>query len=193
MSKKLKTLSTTQAALLIGVSDQSVANWVDSGELRAGKTPGGHRRIAQGDLIDFLRRQNLRIPAELLPPGTTILVIDDEPEVGQSLKKAFKAKHREWNVLIAPDGFAAGEAVATNPPNVVVLNLHMPGLDGFDVCRRIKSNRLAGHAAVIAVTAHPSEETEKAATQAGAAAYLPKPLDIDLLCQTIQEQLPARE
>ena len=93
--------------------------------------------------------------------------------------------------MVAQDSYAAGEAVATNHPNIVLLNLHMRGVDGFEVCRRIKSNQLACHAAIIAVTDDPSEEAQRTAKDAGAIAYLSKPLDIDLVCRTIEEQLPV--
>ena len=189
---KSLSLSTMQVARLMGVSDQSVSNWVDSGKLRAGKTPGGHRRVEKSDLITFLNQQNFRIPRELLPPGTTILVVDNEPDVGRWLKKSLKTKHPNWNIVVALDGFAAGESVATDHPNIVLLNLQMPGLDGLDVCRRIKSNRHARHAEVIAITARHSAENQKAAMEAGAAAYLPKPMDFEPLYRIIQDLLPTR-
>ena len=77
----MKSLTTTQVARLLGVSDQSVANWVDHGKLRAGKTPGGHRRIEADDLVEFLKRQELRIPAELACPEPGILIVDDDAQV----------------------------------------------------------------------------------------------------------------
>ena len=189
----MKTLSTAQVARLLGVSDQSVANWVDSGDLSAGKTPGGHRRVEPKDLVKFLKRQKLRVPPELLSDGTAMLVVDDEQEVGQSIKKSLKTKHPDWKISIAIDGYAAGEAVATDHPHLVVLNLHMPGMDGFEVCQKLKAKRIPHRAVVIALTALPSPEDKQAAMNAGAAAYLQKPIDLDHLWQTIQKLLPAAD
>jgi excisionase family DNA binding protein len=189
----MKTLSTTQVARLLCVSDQSISNWIDSGKLRAGKTPGGHRRVEHNDLVAFLKQQNFRIPHELLPAGTNILVMDAEKDASQRIKKALKAKYADWNILVAHDGFAAGEIVTTDRPNVVVLDLHMPGLDGFEVCRRIKANRLTRHTSVIAITAHPTPESEKAAMDAGASAYLTKPIEISQLSDVIQNLLPLHK
>lgn len=187
----MKTLSTTHVARLVGVSDQSVANWVDSGKLRAGKTPGGHRRVEQRHLIAFLKRHKLRVPPELLSAGTTILVVDNDPEVGLSIKKGLNTTHPDWNIQTAQDGYAAGEAVATLHPSIVVLSLHMPGLDCLEVCRKIKANHLNGRIVVIATTVHPSPEAKQAAKGAGAVAYLPKPIDFDLLHKKIQKLVPA--
>lgn len=189
----MKTLSTAQAARLLGVSDQSVANWVDSGDLRAGKTPGGHRRVEPKNLVKFLKRQKLRVPPELLSDGTAMLVVDDEPEVGQSIKKSLKTIHPSWRLSIALNGYSAGEAVATDHPDIVVLNLQMPGMNSVEVCQKIKARRIPRRAVVIAVTALPSPEGKKAAQEAGAAAYLPKPLNLDHLWQTIQKLLPAAD
>ena len=188
----MKTLSTAQAARLLGVSDQSVANWVDAGDLRAGKTPGGHRRIEPKDLVKFLKHQKLRVPTELLSDGTAMLVVDDEQE-GQSIKKSLKTKHPDWKISIALDGFTAGEAIATDHPDVVVLNLQMTGMDGFEVCQKLKAKRIPRRVVVIAVAAQPSPEGKKAALNAGAAAYLPKPVNLDHLWQTIQKLLPAAD
>jgi CheY-like chemotaxis protein len=144
-------------------------------------------------LVLFLKHHKLRVPPELLASDTTILVIDDDPEVGQSIKKAIKTTHPDWNIQIATDGYAAGEAVATGHPSIVVLSLHMPGLDCLDVCRRIKSNRLKGRIGIIATTVQPSPEAKRAAKDAGAFAYLPKPIDLDLLYKKVQKLLPAWE
>jgi excisionase family DNA binding protein len=187
----MKTLSTAQAARLLGVSDQSVANWVDSGDLRAGKTPGGHRRVEPKDLVKFLKRLKLRVPSELLSDDTVMLVVDDEQEVGQSIKRSLKTKHPDWKISIALDGYAAGEAVATDHPHVVLLNLHVPGMDGLEICRKLKAMRIPHRTLVVALAALPSPQDKEAAMSAGAAAYLPKPVDLDHLWQTIHKLLPV--
>jgi excisionase family DNA binding protein len=187
-----KHLSTAQVARLLGVSDQSVANWIDRGKLRAGRTPGGHRRIEKQDLVEFLKRQKFRIPRELTASAApTVLVVDDDPGVGTWLSQAIQSKRPDCRVLLAGDGYSAGEIVTAETPHVVLLDLYMPGLDGFAVCRKIKSRPATRKTVVVAITAHPSPEAEQAIREAGAAVYLTKPLDAEALHRVLQRYLPA--
>lgn len=188
----VKKLTTWQISRMLGVSDQSVSNWVDSGQLPAGKTPGGHRRVESDDLIDFLKRQNLRIPPELLPAIPTILIVDDEPEVTRWMSMILVAKHPQCRILIAHDGFAAGEMVMAEHPQLVILDLYMPGIDGFEVCRRIKSDERTRGISVLAITAHPSEEAQRAILDAGAQALMAKPIDAAEICGRVGDILKGK-
>jgi len=186
------TLSTFSVARLLEVAVGSVSNWIDAGQLKAGRTPGGHRRVAKEDLIAFLRRQQLPIPPELMESPRRVLVVDDEPAVTKWIAEEIKARHPEFEVLEANDGYSAGEIVASCRPDVVVLDLRMPGLDGFEVCRRIKSRKDTEDTAVIAITAHHSNNTRRRILESGARTYLTKPLDIDMLVSEVASAVSQR-
>jgi excisionase family DNA binding protein len=185
-----KALTTTQAARLLGVSDQTIANWVDQGQLPAGRTGGGHRRIEPDDLVAFLVKQNLRVPIELIGTTSAILIVDDDPGVGQWMSRVIGEQHGHCRVLVAQDGYAAGEIVTAERPGIVILDLYMPGLDGFEVCRRIKSRPSTRDTVVIAITAHPSPDAERAILDAGAAVCLSKPISAVQLGQVLGGFLP---
>ena len=89
-------------------------------------------------------------------------------------------------MIEAGDGFKAGQIVATMHPDVVILDLRMPGMDGFEVCRAIKAQEETRHAVVLAMTAFPSEESEEHIRECGAEAYFAKPLDMDELLAAVQ-------
>ena len=180
-----KTLSTLHAARLLGVAAASVSKWIDKGHLVAGRTPGGHRRIEVDDLVEFIRRQKLRVPPELLASHRKILVVDDEEAVAKWLAEEIKAAYPDVEVLEAHDGFSAGELVWTEKPDAVVLDLRMLGMDGFEVCRRIKTRKETKGALVIAITASPSPEVERRILGCGAEACLAKPIDLDTLLQKL--------
>ena len=107
---------------VLGVAVGSVANWIDQNQLKAGRTPGGHRRVQAVDLVAFLKQQNLPIPAELTPT-TTILVVDDEPAISTWVAEKIKEHIPNCIALQANDGFSAGELVGTVNPRVVILDL----------------------------------------------------------------------
>ena len=175
------TLSTSTVARMLGVAVRSVSNWIDAGKLKAGRTPGGHRRVESHELVAFLDRQKLPIPPELTHKPPRVLVVDDEPSFAKWVVDEIHDLYPQCEVLVAHDGFAAGEIVATSKPDVVILDLKMPKMDGFEVCRRIKARTESQSTVVIAVTAYPSDEAEKRILQCGAQAYFPKPVDRDAM------------
>lgn len=185
------TLSTSDVARILGVAAGSVANWIDQGQLKAGRTPGGHRRVLRDDLRGFLRQQNLPIPEELAQskPLPLVLVVDDEVSVAKWLALEISSAEPTWQVQQAHDGFAAGQMVGTYRPHVVILDLRMPDLDGFEVCRRIKSDPVTRDTAVIAITAYPSAGAEQRILECGAQICLIKPLEIDTVLQEVRRAL----
>lgn len=186
-----KVLSTSEVARMLGVAVGSVANWIDQGELKAGKTPGGHRRIQAADVVKFLKAHRLPIPEELGGSAPKVLIVDDEKAVAKLLALEIIEKYPDYDVRQANDGFAAGEIVGRWTPDVVILDLKMPGMDGYEVCRRIKANEETQDTVVIAITAEPSPSAEQRILEAGATVLLSKPLQEGLLIQHLEEAVAA--
>jgi len=185
-------LSTSEVARLLRVAVRSVATWIDQGQLKAGRTPGGHRRIEVPDLIDFMKRQGFPVPPELSPPSAPrVLVVDDDEAVARWMAEEVQSAHRDWEVAQAHDGFTAGELVGAWRPDVVILDLRMPGVDGFETCRRIKARPETRETAVIAVTAYPTAEAKDRILACGARACLDKPLDRTLLLAELEAAVAA--
>lgn len=180
-----KTLSTFQIAKILRVNPGSVANWVDRDLVAAHRTPGGHRRVACEDLVTFLRGQKMPIPEELESGPTRILIVDDEPAITQLIARVISAAHPDFEITEAHDGFYAGTSVATRKPHVVILDLRMPGMDGYAVCRLIKAQESTKHTEVLAMTAYPSPENQQRILECGAKLCMSKPLDMEALLEEI--------
>jgi excisionase family DNA binding protein len=187
-----KTMSTTQVASLLGVSSQTIANWIDQGQLPAGRTPGGHRRVEAQDLLAFLAARGLPIPEELVDREHTLLVVEDDPQLGPWIVAQLVAARPDLRVLLAQDGFMAGELVAVERPATILLDIYLRGLDGFEVCRRIKSRPETSATNVIAVTAHATPEVCETITEAGALECLPKPVDLAALLGLLAKCMPVK-
>ena len=185
-------MSTSAVAALIDASVASVANWVDEGRLKAGRTPGGHRRILVQDLVRFLHQQGLPVSPQLAPSAPKVLVVDDDEAVTRWVAEEIKAAHPDYEVRQAHDGFSAGDLVGSWKPDVVILDLRMPGLDGFEVCRRIKSKEDTAATAVIAMTAYFSPETKTRILECGARVCLAKQLDLEVLLREVAMAVQAR-
>jgi DNA-binding response OmpR family regulator len=119
-------------------------------------------------------------------PGK-ILVVDDDPEVRMATRDFLSSKGYE--VAVAEGGREALRMIDTSPPDVVLLDVAMPVMDGMETLRRI----VATHPAmpVIMVTANADIEITSKVLQLGAADYVPKPFDLDYLDQAISIQLSA--
>ena len=112
-----------------------------------------------------------------------VLLVDDEREFVDSL--AERIQMRQLDSTIAYDGEQALELVQDQIPDVVVLDLRMPGIDGLEVLERLKKNYPSVQ--VIVLTGHGSKEDEKIAKKLGAYEYLQKPVNIDKLIGSIKK------
>ena len=184
-----KTLSTFAIAEMLHVDPGSVANWIDEGVLEAHRTPGGHRRVEVEDLLVFLKEHRMPIPQKIRDKEVSILVVDDEEAVAALIVRAVKNKFPEYAVYEAHDGFSAGTLVTTHKPAVVILDIRMPGLDGFEVCRMIKAGDETKHAEVIAITGFSSELNDSKILECGARICLKKPVDMKQLVAEVEKSL----
>jgi excisionase family DNA binding protein len=178
MTKKA-VFTTFETAKLCHVSPLSIINWVNAGRLPAFRTPGGHRRIRREDLLLFMRDNGLPIPEEMQQGSgrRKVLVVDDEPSIRELLAEHLSTRPSPYEVSTAADGFEAGRLVATFRPDVVLLDLRMPGVDGFQICRTIKADPESSSTVVIAMTGYYSPETEARVLECGAVRCFAKPLD----------------
>ncbi|MHC4660719.1 MAG: cytidylate kinase-like family protein [Planctomycetota bacterium] len=121
-------------------------------------------------------RDELKLPSK-------VLLVDDEKEFVETLSERLQA--RNMDPALAYNGEEALEFVEKDKPDVMILDLRMPGIDGLEVLRRIKKEQPSTE--VIILTGHGSEKDEEAALELGAFAYLQKPVDIELLTQAMKE------
>ena len=184
--------TTFETARLCHVSPLSIINWVNAGRLPAFRTPGGHRRIRREDLLLFMRENGLPIPDELEPGSglRKVLIVDDEATVCEVLADHLSGRATDpFEVAKATDGFEAGRLVASFRPDVVVLDLRMPGMDGFQVCKTIKADPETASTTVIAMTGYHTPETVSRILECGAVKCFAKPLDAGELASFIDSTI----
>jgi len=116
-----------------------------------------------------------------------ILVVEDE----ESLLKlqSILLTIRGYTVEGAMDGQAALEAVETMNPDLILLDIMLPKIDGFEVCRQVKANEATRHIPVVMLTAKKSVEDRVKGKQAGADMYITKPYKSSIVIETIQRLL----
>lgn len=191
--KKVRIFSALEVANLCGVVNQTAINWIRNGYLKAFTTPGGQYRIYAEDLVAFLEKRGMRVPPELEAQckddvdWSSLVVVDDDEELNDIIKRYFE-KHLDWlHISQAHDGFEAGRLISDKRPGFVVLDINLPGLDGYAVCRKIKEDPVFGKPFVIAITGLDRPEVREEILAEGADAFFPKPLDFDSLMGAVTD------
>lgn len=185
-----KLFTTFNAAKLLGVDMTTVIDWCKQGKLPAFKTPGGHRRIHAKDLVKFLQAYKMPVPATLQQMAQVqCLVVDDEPEIRRLVSRVIRNLDSTANVDTAEDGFEAGKKIVDMLPHLVVLDLMLPGINGFKVCENIRNDPRLKDTKILAITGLDTAENKKRIMGAGANDYLPKPFEADDLKKRLQALL----
>jgi len=136
-----------------------------------------HTRVGAGYYkADVYRQFDYEKPSK-------VLLVDDERDFVQTLSK--RLHMREMGSAVVYDGEEALNILKEEEPDVMVVDLKMPGIDGMEILRRVKQE--SPHTEVIILTGHGSKQDEKMAKELGAFAYLNKPVDIAVLTKYMQE------
>ena len=183
-------LTSSEVGELLQVNPSSVKKWVDDGLLLAFRTPGGHRRIRAADLVSFLVRHEMPIPIDLQDAAKKrLLIVDDETDQLKALSRSFKRFADRVEVTTTSNGIDALVLVGSFHPHAVLLDVYMPGIDGLEVCRRLKKNPATKDVQVYVVSGAFTSALEQKALEAGAVKCLPKPIDAK---QVLSLMYPAR-
>ncbi|MFH1350014.1 MAG: response regulator [Pseudomonadota bacterium] len=124
------------------------------------------------------------------PAGRKILIVDDDPHIQEMLTTMLSA--HQYETEVASDGFEAGVKVMEFGPGLIILDLFMPGMDGFQVCKRIKENLSTSQIKILALTGYDTQENRDRIIAAGADGYMAKPVAMDTLLQHIENLLNRR-
>jgi len=174
-----QSFSTSEVARFCHVTPDTVRKWAEAGRIPVFKTPGGHRRIRRDDLVQFLRDNGIPMGEELRADGMRVLVVDDEQTIIAVIQRFLEHCGPQFQVFSASDGFDAGHQVGMFQPNVVFLDLRLPGIDGFEVCRRIKASPATSATKIIAMTGLTDADVNERILSLGAATCLKKPFSPD--------------
>lgn len=174
-------LTPNEVAKLLMVNPVTVRQWAARGLLRSMATPGGHRRFLLGDVEEFARSRRSAPRSNATGRPERVLIVDDDRQVSHLVAELIRTRAPDVNFEIANDGFEAGAKVESFRPHALVLDLRMPGMDGFEVCRRLRARPTLAHIRIVAMTGEPTAENIQRILAAGADACLAKPFDSEEL------------
>jgi len=189
VAKDHKQYGTLDVARMLGVSAMTVVRWIDSGLIRAFKTPGNHRRIVREDLKHFLRKMGFPMPPEFKDDKCVILAVDDEEDVLDVMTRAFLSDPDRYDVHQARDGITALIEVGRVRPDVLLLDIVLPGMNGIEVCRKIHGNPHLS-TSIVAISGKATPDMKEAMLKAGADLFLEKPVSIHTLRKAVAGLTP---
>ena len=174
-SKKTIVYSALEVANVCGVVNQTAINWIRNGYLTAFSTPGGQYRVYHDDLVNFMKKRGMRLPKELhetdkkITAGKSFLIVDDDKGLNTVLAQFLEKEFPDAMIHQA----------------YVVLDLDLPGVDGFNLCKKIRTSAEFENPYIFVVTALQESDTEKKVKELGANEFFQKPVNLKDLAQII--------
>jgi excisionase family DNA binding protein len=183
--KKNKFMKTSEAANYLGVSRSSITNWVRSGELEAASTPGGHYLFSLKQLNEFANERGMLVSAETAASEKyRILAIDDDQQFREFLAEALEV-FTDYELKECEDGMQGALLIGTWRPNLVIVDLRMPNMNGVEFCRLLKNDNVTKDVKVIVCSAYLSPEVRKEVKELGVDVVLEKPVRLAAFVATV--------
>lgn len=181
-------LTTGEIAKYCHVTYRTVLVWIDEGKLKSYATPGGHNRVKVEDFLEFLKKFNMPIPDDFtgVIKRKKILIVDDDKSMVNAIVRVLKLENR-YEIDFAFDGFDAGRKLFEFNPDIVLLDIKMPGIDGYEVARRIKSMPYETGIKIIVLSAYFEEDGKEKMLSIGVDACMDKPFKQEELISKIKE------
>lgn len=172
-----KYVTSLEAAGLLMVSPVTIREWARKGLLQSVSTAGGHRRFMLDQLQQFARAHGIQLESPggaPAPEPLRMLFVDDDSVFTEYLREIVLASDSSISVKSALDGFHAGQLTEGFRPNVVALDINMPGINGIELCRRLRASPATANSRLVILSGSLSQENIAAARAAGADAWIEK-------------------
>jgi excisionase family DNA binding protein len=178
-------LTLGQAAKYLGVAQSTIRKWSDQGRVPAFYTPGGHRRYRRRDLDSFLERSG---PGGSVQSGPLVLIVDDDARVREYVRVNLEMEgYSVREAGSAEEGLATLEEVS---PDLVLLDVMMPEVDGWEMLRRVQERHGTGAIPVVMFSGKVDEGAREASAR-GAQGVLGKPFDPQQLIERAKQLVPV--
>jgi excisionase family DNA binding protein len=181
-------LTTGEVAKICNVAPRTVSKWFDSGALHGYRIPGSKdRRIPLNQLIRFMKHHGMPLNG-LMTGCTRVLIVDGEQDIVEVLEKILEDEAK-YEVEVARGGFAAGLTAEKFRPHVILMDMHLPDIDGREVARQVKNNPDLQLTKVIAMSGKMTEEEAKGLMAGEFDGFLRKPFHVRQVIESIEDAM----
>ena len=173
---------TTYAAKLLGLSVGTIQTLVEKAELQAWKTQGGHRRISMQSIRDYQRRHNMTsVLTENRHNRLKVLLVEDD-EVTREMMRDFCARcDMPVDCTAMASGLEALIDISSIMPDILIADLNMPGVDGFELLRTLRQNPTFNRMTYLVISALSAKEIESRGSLPEGTIFVPKPVNLQWL------------
>jgi len=170
-------LTSVEAAAVLMISPVTVREWARKGLLPSVSTIGGHRRFLRDSLRDFAKAHGIPLEDALTAPEVAplaVMIVDDDPVFASYIRETILSAEPNARIKLAADGFEAGQLSESIRPRLVTIDIHMPRVDGIELCRRLRASPTTASARLVVLSGALTADNITAARDAGADAWLDK-------------------
>jgi excisionase family DNA binding protein len=189
MVMSTKTVFTTgEAAKICKVSQQTIIRCFDNGSLKGFRVPGSRfRRIPREQLFSFMKENG--IPTDALESvNKKLIVVDDDEELVELMVDVF-ARDGRFEIKTANNGFGAGMLVKEFRPDLVILDVMLPDINGKEVCQRVRGDATMKSVKIICISGMVEQDKIADLMVAGANDFMNKPFAVDTLLEKACQML----
>lgn len=178
-------ITTREAADLLGVSLRSVQQWVEQGALQAYRTVGGHRRVVRASVERLLSQRRSEVEGRIF----RVFIAEDDPDLVALYQMVIKSWKLPLEISVAGDGFRALIEIGSLKPDFLILDLNIPGMDGFALIRTLRSMPDLETTDIVTVSGMSLEDIQAKGGLPESVMLLQKPIPFDQLRERIETKL----
>jgi excisionase family DNA binding protein len=185
-------LTTGDIARYCHTTVMQVNRWIKSGALNAFRNPGGQNRITREEFRGFLKRNGMPLIEEFFSArtGRKILVADDDSTVVDAISRVLRTRLANLELQAAGDGYETLIKAGDFKPDLLILDIRMPRIDGLEICRRLRQNAaITPGIKILAITGNSEAYDKDLVLANGANDYLIKPIDRQTLIEHVEKLL----
>ncbi|MGM0442079.1 MAG: response regulator [Elusimicrobiota bacterium] len=177
--------SITDISKLLGIDIESVQNWIEKEKLNAFQTPRGNLMVREKDIDEFIDKKKLSMQSN--KETLKVLITDDDEDTVNTVEKVIKKKYEDAIIFKASNGFRAGTILGKENISLLILDIRMPAMDGFQVLNVLKKRKELGNPKIIVISGYLEDKMAKKARKMGAHAVFEKPFDVSEFWGALEE------
>jgi len=183
-------VTTRQAAGMLDVSLSTIQLWADKGLLQLWTTEGGHRRIARNSIEEMISRRDISAEEKQRPAGheLSVLVVEDDPAQCKIYQQQFAARSLPIKLILTNNGFEGLIQIGRYTPDIIVTDLNMPDMDGFELVRALEDLPELENCQIVAVSSLDEGEIEHRGGLPESVTVYSKPIPFNILVDLIRQR-----
>ncbi len=175
----MQLLTISQTSKYSNLDQETIIKLIDEGKIKADESVGGHRRVSREEIEKYMKENNIPIPDKIPEDNRKkILIADDDKIVVETIVQFLEEDKHGYELISAADGFEAQSQIKHFRPDLLILDIMMPDINGYEVCKKLKSDDETKDIKIVVLSAYLDDENYEKMKEYGADACFSKPLPL---------------